>query len=146
MELRIRNLQQSDIEPLARIEADSFSMPWSPRDFADLLHYPYCTYLVAETEGVPIAVAGFRNLAGEGNIDNVVVARRFRGRGVAQRLLAELIARGEEEGVTAFTLEVRAGNGAAIHVYEKAGFVAEGLRPGFYEKPTEDAVIMWRRG
>lgn len=145
MELLIRDLQQSDIGRLARIEEDSFSMPWSPEDFADLLKYPYCTCLVALSEDVPIACAVFRNLAGEGNIDNVVVARDFRGRGVAQRLLGELLLRGEEEGIRAFTLEVRAGNAAAIHVYEKLGFVSEGIRPGFYERPAEDAVIMWRR-
>ena len=43
------------------------------------------------------------------------------------------------------TLEVRVSNAAAIHVYEKAGFVSEGIRPRFYEKPTEDAMILWKR-
>ena len=75
----------------------------------------------------------------------MVVDERYRGMGIAQRMLGELIRRGEEKGVQAFTLEVRAGNAAAIHVYEKLGFASEGIRPGFYEKPAEDAVIMWRR-
>ena len=48
-------------------------------------------------------------------------------------------------GITAFTLEVRKSNQVAIHVYEKLGFVSVGIRPNFYEKPQEDAVIMWRR-
>ena len=40
---------------------------------------------------------------------------------------------------------MRAGNAAAIHLYEKAGFVSAGIRPGYYEKPAEDALIMWKK-
>ena len=39
----------------------------------------------------------------------------------------------------------RVSNRSAIHVYEKFGFVSEGSRPRFYEKPVEDANIMWKR-
>lgn len=145
MEIIIRKLKEDDIESLSRIEAASFSMPWSPKDFADLLKRDYCTYLVAELDGEVVGSCGMTNICNEGNIDNVVVAEEFRGQGIAQKLLRELIAVGESEGVEAFTLEVRVGNAAAIHVYEKMGFVSEGIRPGFYEKPTEDAMIMWRR-
>ena len=63
----------------------------------------------------------------------------------AEAMLRELIARGEAAGVEAFTLEVRVSNAAAIHIYEKEGFRSVGIRPGFYEKPREDAMIMWRR-
>lgn len=143
--LEIRELQDSDIEALSAIEAASFSMPWSPQDFRDLLSRDYCRYLVALVDGQIAGCAGFTNICKEGNIDNVVVAESYRGQGVATRLLAELLARGEAEGVEAFTLEVRVSNAPAIHVYEKLGFVSEGIRPRFYEKPVEDAMIMWRR-
>lgn len=145
MSIIIRKLQEADIEPLAKIEAEAFSMPWSPKDFADLLSRSYCTYLVAEIEGQVVGSAGMTNICNEGNIDNVVVAEGFRGQGIARKLLQELLALGEREGVEAFTLEVRVSNTVAIHVYEKLGFVSEGIRPGFYEKPMEDAMIMWRR-
>ena len=49
-------------------------------------------------------------------------------------------------GIGDCTLEVRASNHAAIALYEKAGFKTEGIRPGFYENPADDAAIMWRRG
>ena len=48
-------------------------------------------------------------------------------------------------GLNAYTLEVRVSNTAAIGLYEKLGFVSEGIRPNFYEKPAEDAMIMWKR-
>ncbi|MCR4851872.1 MAG: ribosomal-protein-alanine N-acetyltransferase, partial [Lachnospiraceae bacterium] len=48
-------------------------------------------------------------------------------------------------GVGDVTLEVRISNEAAIKLYEGFGFKSEGIRPGFYERPTEDALILWRR-
>lgn len=60
-------------------------------------------------------------------------------------MLRHLMKESEQEGIRAFTLEVRVSNAAAIHVYEKLGFVSEGIRPGFYEKPDEDAMILWKR-
>lgn len=60
-------------------------------------------------------------------------------------MLQHLMQEGDKEGLTAYTLEVRVSNEAAIHVYEKLGFVSAGIRPGFYEKPAEDALILWKR-
>ena len=40
------------------------------------------------------------------------------------------------------TLEVRVSNTAARSLYAKKGFSDVGIRPGYYEKPREDAVIM----
>ena len=145
MTINVRALQEQDIEAISRIEQKSFSMPWSPQDFKDLLQRDYCTYLVAEVDGVPVGTCGFTDICKEGNIDNVVVDEAYRGQGVAQKMLRKLLAMGEERGIEAFTLEVRVSNEAAIHVYEKLGFVSEGIRPRFYERPTEDAMIMWRR-
>lgn len=145
MNIVIRDLQEEDVAKLAEIEAEAFSMPWSEKDFRDLLSRSYCTYVVALADGEIIGCCGYTNSCGVANIDNVVVAPGFRGRGAAQAMLRELLARGEAAGVEAYTLEVRVSNAAAVHVYEKLGFVSEGIRPGFYEKPKEDANIMWRR-
>ena len=60
-------------------------------------------------------------------------------------MLGILLEESVQKGMTAFTLEVRAGNGPAIALYRKFGFETEGIRAGFYEKPVEDALIMWRR-
>lgn len=145
MKLEIRDLREEDAAALSRIEAEAFSMPWTEKDFKDLLTRDYCHYIVALADGEPVGCCGYTESVREGSIDNVVVTDRFRGRGIAQTMLRELLAKGEADGIEAFTLEVRVSNAAAIHVYEKLGFCSEGIRPRFYEKPTEDAVIMWRR-
>jgi len=143
--ITIRELRNEDIEELARIESEAFSMPWSKADFVALLSHAYCLYLVALVDGRVAGCCGYTDSLGEATIDNVVVAGEYRNQGIAQAMLQELIVRGESAGVEAFTLEVRVSNAVAIHLYEKIGFKSEGIRPDFYEKPRENAMIMWRR-
>lgn len=145
MVIEIHKLRAEDVEAVSRIEEASFSMPWSPRDFAQLVEAEDSLYLVARADGQVAGCCGVTNISGEGDINNVVVEESMRGRGIAQTMLAELLRRGQEMGIGDYTLEVRVSNAPAIHVYEKLGFVSEGIRPGFYEKPREDAMIMWRR-
>lgn len=145
MEITIHRLREQDVEPVSRIEEASFSMPWSPKDFAELVEAEGTLYLVAEADGKTAGCCGVTDISGEGDINNVVVAEAYRGHGIAQALMRELLRQGEAMGIRDFTLEVRVGNATAIHVYEKLGFVSEGIRPGFYDRPKEDAMIMWRR-
>ncbi|MCH5339504.1 MAG: ribosomal protein S18-alanine N-acetyltransferase [Acetatifactor sp.] len=145
MEIVVRELREGDIPELARIEAASFSMPWSADAFRDLLDRPYCTYFVALADGQIAGCCGYTDICHEANIDNVVVAPGYRNLGIAQALLQRLMEHGRTSGIEVYTLEVRVSNLAAIHIYEKFGFKSEGIRPGFYEKPVEDAIIMWRR-
>ena len=143
--VKIRELEMRDIEAVSMIEAQSFSMPWSAKDFEQLIEDHKSLYLVAEVEDQVVGCCGVTNVCGEGNINNVVVAESYRGKGVAYAMMQELLHKGREMGCLEFTLEVRVSNVAAIHLYEKLGFVSEGIRPRFYERPIEDAMIMWIR-
>ena len=145
MSLRIRPMEAGDIPALTRMEQEIFSMPWSADSFAGLLIRDYHLAVVAEAEGEIAGCAVATLLADEGEIDKVMVAERFRRRGIAARLVDALLAEAKRRGAAAMTLEVRMSNLPAIGLYERAGFVTEGVRPGFYEKPAEDALIMWRR-
>lgn len=145
MVVEIVRLQKDDIEAVCRMEEEAFSMPWSAKDFEKLLSDSNSLYLVARCDGVVAGCCGVTNACGEGNINNVVVAKEYRGRGVAYAMMRELLKQGRQAGCVEFTLEVRVSNAPAIHLYEKLGFVSEGIRPRFYEKPIEDAMIMWIR-
>ena len=86
------------------------------------------------------------SIAGEGDISNVAVYEKYRNNSIATQLLTKLLELGTEQyGILAFTLEVRSQNAAALRLYEKLGFLSEGIRPNFYERPKDDAVIMWKR-
>ena len=142
---RIMPLAETHVEMLAKLEAEIFADAWSERAFRELLTHEYCHYLVAEMDGKIVGFAGMTVIAGEGDVDKVMVAPGYRRKGLAEELLRELFVLGESLGVEAYTLEVRVSNAPAIRLYEKMGFHGEGVRPGFYEKPKEDALIMWRR-
>ena len=79
----------------------------------------------------------------EGYIDNIAVHPDARRHGVASALL-DVFCRFGEINLAFLTLEVRKSNTAAIALYEKNGFQWAGLRPGYYQHPREDAVIMTR--
>lgn len=143
--IKIRAMQDADVEQVSRLEEETFSMPWSRESFLSMIHNANARYYVVEKDGLVVGGCGVLMAAGEGNITNVVVDKKFRGQGIGTRMLQYLIEEGERNGLSAFTLEVRVSNTQAIHVYEKLGFFSEGIRPNFYEKPTEDAMIMWKR-
>lgn len=138
-------LRKEHAAQLARMEKELFSQPWSEKAFEELLTRDYFHYLVAEQGGKAIGFAGMTTSFDEGEIDKVMVDPAWQRRGVADSLLNALFDAGEGLGISAYTLEVRVSNEPAIRLYEKHGFCGEGVRPRFYEKPTEDALIMWKR-
>ena len=75
---------------------------------------------------------------------NVAVRRDRQREGIGNFLMESMIRLAEERGITMIHLEVRAGNETAIRLYERQGFVRDGLRKGYYIDPTEDAVLMTR--
>jgi len=145
MTVQIREMTDVDVDSVCQIEQETFSMPWRRQDFLDMIERDSLLYLVAEFDNIIIGGCGLRIIVGDGEITNVAIRQDYRNRGYGSLLLRELISKGREMGVTAFTLEVRCSNFSAIHIYEKLGFITEGIRKDFYEKPCEDAVIMWRR-
>ena len=140
----IRRLEERDVEAVSILNGTAFSMPWSPEDFLHLVRDPDSLYYVAEDDDRIVASLGVTNVLSEGNINNVVVAEAYRGQGIATRIMELLFTEGEKLGIVDYTLEVRVSNKLAIALYEKMGFVSEGIRPRFYERPVEDAMIMWK--
>ena len=140
-----RRMKREDVPFISRLEEETFSMPWSEASFLQMIEKEDTAYFVAQEDGRLLGGCGLLFIAGEGNITNVVVVPEARRRGVATGPLTYLMQEGDRAGLSAYTLEVRVSNEAAISLYEKLGFVSEGIRPNFYEKPVEDAVIMWKR-
>ncbi len=141
----IRQMIESDLNEVCRIEQESFSMPWTKKAIADSLKNENNVYLVAEYAGKIAGYCGMWGIAGEGQINHVAVTQAYRENGIASKMMKVLIEEGCKKNLTEFTLEVRESNLAAIRLYEKTGFQKEGIRKGFYDAPKENAVIMWLR-
>ncbi|MBR1892733.1 MAG: ribosomal protein S18-alanine N-acetyltransferase [Lachnospiraceae bacterium] len=146
-EIEIRRLCENDIAAVVELEKEAFGKEaWSENDFLETLKLDYAYYVVACKKELIIGSSGLRNLCGEADITNVVVSPKMRKKGVAEFMLQELMKHAAENlGVQSFTLEVRSKNVPAIKLYEKLGFVTEGVRKNFYTEPADDALIMWKR-
>ena len=142
--MQIRDMQEVDLEHVCAIEKQIFSQPWSRQDFLDSVKNDTHIYLVAEQDGIIMGYCGMWGIVGEGQITNVAVAPQYRRQGVAKKLFQAFLDKGEQKGLTAFTLEVRTSNVPAIELYKSFGFKEAGVRKDFYELPKEDALIMWR--
>lgn len=136
---------QDDIKQVHAIEVGTFSTPWSERAFLEELENEHSMYLVLERADEILAYGGLWSIVGEGHITNIAVKKGNRGLGLGKKITKALLEQGKIMGLRAFTLEVRKSNHIAIRLYEDIGFVKAGVRKNFYDKPTEDAYIMWKR-
>jgi len=82
-----------------------------------------------------------RRVDAEWELENIVVSKTARRRGVGTRLLDELITHARAGHATCIFLEVRESNQSARALYRKAGFQETGLRKGYYSTPAEDAIL-----
>lgn len=138
-------MTEQDIEQVSEIEKATFTQPWSEAAFRDSLNREDTIYVVAYEENAVVGYCGLWNIVNEGNINNVAVSQKYRGQQIGFEMLTKLIELGNAQNIEAYTLEVRKSNEAAIKLYEKLGFVNEGIRKNFYDNPIEDAFIMWYR-
>jgi len=152
--LAIRRCVPTDLERVASIERASFSDPWSFETFSAALALRHLRFLVAE-EGSGAGERGGSEprlvgyvvalvMADEGEIADLAVAPEARRRGVARVLLQRIAAELMESGVRALYLEVRESNVAARALYESLGFSQVGRRRGYYQLPSEDALLLRR--
>jgi ribosomal-protein-alanine acetyltransferase len=80
--------------------------------------------------------------ADELHINNVAVRENYRRLGIGQTLLNKILDEGKRAGAARAFLELRAGNDAALALYEKRGFRVTARRPRYYSEPVEDALVM----
>ena len=132
----LREMLVDDLDQVMEIEEELFSVPWTKEGFL--------TFLVVEEKGRILGYCGLLTVLDEGDVTNVAVRRDRQREGIGNFLMESMIRLAEERGITMIHLEVRAGNETAIRLYERQGFVRDGLRKGYYTDPTEDAVLMTR--
>ncbi len=143
-EIIIRKMQPEDLSQVCEIEKENFSVPWSEKSFLESMERSDTIFLIALVGEEVVGYIGCYCIAGTGEITNVAVKDTYRRKGVGGKLLEKLYEEGAALDTYEFFLEVRESNEAAIGLYLRQGFKKEGLRKKFYEKPVENAVIMWK--
>jgi ribosomal-protein-alanine N-acetyltransferase len=142
----LRPMKSADVITVARLEVESFSTPWSAATFRTLLRRSGAELWVAEL-GVD-GVIGYYVLwciQDQGEVANIAVEERFRGRGIGAQLLDHALDVAGSRGVESVYLEVRVSNERAAALYASRGFEQIGVRRNYYERPKEDARVLRKR-
>ncbi len=140
--IELRPANERDLGWIESLERECFSLPWTREQLEHQINGSGSLLLVACCGGEPAGYMGLDFVLDEGYVTNVCTAPAFRRRGVASALIDGVTARGRELGLSFITLEARVSNAAARSLYAGKGFIEAGIRPGYYERPKEDAVIM----
>jgi [ribosomal protein S18]-alanine N-acetyltransferase len=144
-EIVIRPMRPADVAEVVSIERAAYQFPWSEGIFRDCLRVGYvCRVLTVSRQVMAYGVMSFG--AGEAHILNLCVAEEYRCRGVGKHMLASLIGRATDAGMSEAFLEVRPSNTAAIRLYQSVGFEQIGMRRGYYQAThgREDAAVLRR--
>ena len=142
--MRIRELSEADLDQAVCLERECFgSQAWSGQALLDAVRNENALYLAAfetcapadsaSTDSVLAGCCGVWLSFEEGEIMNVAVRKEYRRKGVAGKLMKELLSRAEKRGAARFILEVREGNLPAVRLYESLGFLHAGFGYGILE-------------
>ncbi len=134
-DVRLRRAVSTDLPLLVALEA---SFPGDRLRSAELARYVRAADVdvwVAEIDGEIIAdaIVVYRRGFGAARLASLVVDPRYRGRGIAARLMRHLEAEAVQRGCVAMRLEVRVDNLAARRLYDALGYELVGTSAGFYE-------------
>ena len=135
------------VEQLLPVERALFGEePWTARTFwSELGQLGTRHYVVAVRGDEIVGYAGLCDYPDEAWVQTMAVAPAAQGQGLGTRLLLELLDEAARRGQRTVRLEVRADNAPAQRLYERHGFVREGVRRGYYQPSGTDAVLMLRR-
>jgi ribosomal-protein-alanine N-acetyltransferase len=144
----IELLTTADIGDVLTLEEAAFTNPWTRAMYEAELEnagVSYC-FLARNATREAVGFCSFWRVLDELHINNLAVLPGVRRTGIGSTLLSYVLAKGVELGARRATLEVRRSNDAARMLYERFGFSVAGVRPNYYSKPVEDALVLWREG
>ena len=134
------------IDAVLAIEQASFTNPWTRVMYLAELEntgVSFC-FTAKDAAGRVVGFCSFWRVLDELHINNLAVLPDVRRGGVATALLTYVLDYCAGLGARRATLEVRRSNEAARLLYERFGFTVAGVRHGYYTKPVEDALVLWR--
>ena len=138
----VEKMREEDLQAVMDIEQVSFPDPWTKEGFRQSMEQPYSLMLTARLNDEIIGYCCLYHILDEGEIINVAIHPRYRGRGLGSQMLGQMLDMGKALGIVRFILDVRDSNISARKLYEKAGFKKIAIQKNFYETPTEDGWLM----
>lgn len=151
----IRQAVECDVEAVVRITAESETAPqWTRAQIAEVVGEERGNGLLkremlvvvedGDVVGFAVATVLTSVYPVEAELESIAVSAERRGVGLGRALLDAVLGWAQERGAAELRLEVRASNEAARGLYRRMGLREDGVRPGYYANPSEDAVCMVR--
>jgi ribosomal-protein-alanine N-acetyltransferase len=134
-----------DLDAIMAIDQQSFTNPWSREMFEwESANSDVARVFVAElADRAIVAYCATWLIFDELHINTLAVDPAWRRQGLARQLLLTVFALAAQEGARRATLEVRSENAEALGLYQGLGFHVSGVRRGYYQRPPDDALILW---
>jgi ribosomal-protein-alanine N-acetyltransferase len=133
----------ADIPDVQELDRLSFPSPARAGLFEhELVQNNIAYYQVLGVGAAMVGFAGFWLIADEIHVSTIATHPEWRGRGLGELLLLNLLFEGYTLPANMVTLEVRHSNAVAQALYRKYRFVEVGTRPRYYRDTGEDALLM----
>jgi ribosomal-protein-alanine N-acetyltransferase len=151
---------EENITRIMEIELEAIAPPWTRESFLSEIHMENSFFAVAGTNGINNTVTGInsannaatgihlqgfvimRRIDDDGELLQIAVDKAARRCGIANALVDAALGYAKENNLKSVFLEARESNTAAIALYKKHGFEFVQVRKGYYNNPTENAVVM----
>lgn len=137
-----RKMTEEDIAQIADLEKKIFTDPWTNQGIYETFCQNQAFIAVAEQNDKIVGYGIIYYVLDEGEIARIAVDETVRRQGVGRGILDYICKCCKKENVIRLLLDVRESNVSARSFYEQYGFLADGMRKNFYEKPNENAVLM----
>ena len=139
--MEINEMTLDDLELIKDTLYSEYDNFWSYNILKNELLNDKTTYIVAKENNQIVGFAGIMTCLDEATLNNIVVKKSCRGRGIGGELLDTIIELCGDLNMKSLTLEVDPSNIPAINLYKKFGFKNLGIRKKYYNH-TSDAIIM----
>lgn len=134
-EISVLNMTSIDLD-YVKMNYEKFNNIWSLKVLEE--DFKNSKFLVAKRNDEVLGFLSYRTVLNELEIMNIVVREDYRRKGIASKMLSNLIIKEDYEKIN---LEVNVNNIAAITLYKKFGFMQVGNRKKYYNG-SEDAILM----
>ncbi len=142
----IRPMDIGDLKRIMELEHLLFTSVWNEEDFIyEITDNPFSFYYVLEDENRIVGYVGLWVMYEQSQITTIGIDPCCQRKGYGQYLLNEMIHLAISKECEVMSLEVRVSNSKAIGLYEKFGFVKEGIRKDYYQDNHEDAYLYVKR-
>jgi ribosomal-protein-alanine N-acetyltransferase len=138
-------MKRADLTAICKLERKIFPDPWPRSSFEALFGADGIGMIVAAHEGEVIGYACWEVCDRAAHLTNLAVAPEWRRKAVAKRLLQHILQVVAAEECRLVMLEVRPSSRDALSFYEESGFHKVYVKPDYYRRPTEDALVMIRQ-